>query len=250
VNLGSPVGFPQHLVRADPVDLFLCYKAKPAAGTPKFARRTVSLADRFEAADFEVLKPVGLCPPAERAGAPLVDADTHLESYAIKGPKHVARTGIQVTNVFGTVTVDTVKAQRLLVPTAKSLAGGPVTPPDDASHGVDHYKCYGIKVTARTPKFEPVAGVALDDQFIADPGKALDLKKPEQLCTPVDKGGEGIKRPERHLLCYAAKTADGAPAHVRQRGVFVNNQFDPAQTERLDTVSEELLCVPSTTAGG
>jgi hypothetical protein len=219
VNLGSPVGFPQHLVRADPVDLFLCYKAKPAAGTPKFARRTVSLADRFEAADFEVLKPVGLCPPAERAGAPLVDADTHLESYAIKGPKHVARTGIQVTNVFGTVTVDTVKAQRLLVPTAKSLAGGPVTPPDDASHGVDHYKCYGIKVTARTPK-------------------------------SVDKGGEGIKRPERHLLCYAAKTADGAPAHVRQRGVFVNNQFDPAQTERLDTVSEELLCVPSTTAGG
>jgi hypothetical protein len=33
---------------------------------------------------------------------------------------------------------------------------------------------------------------------------------------------------------------------VKVLGVFVDNQFDPEQSEQLDIVTEEELCMPST----
>jgi hypothetical protein len=111
---------------------------------------------------------------------------------------------------------------------------------------VDHYKCYTVNVTKGTPKFEPILGVAVSDQFIEaqvpSPPRLFDLKKPTALCTPVNKNNEGIKNPDRHLLCYQANRAKGQPKHDKVEGIHVHNQFGP---EQLNTVVEEELCVPS-----
>jgi len=224
------------------LDHFLCYKAKTAKGTPGFQPLVVSLTDQFESLPAEVQKPVSLCTPADKNDEGIGDPDTHLKGYQIKSLGHVKRTNITVTNQFGSVVVDTIKPDRLLVPTAKDVDGPAPPEPDPATHNVDHYKCYKVKVTRGSPKFVPILGVAVDDQFITDPGKLFDLKKPTRLCNPVDKNGEGIKNPAAHLMCYQAKPARGEPKHQKVLGIHVNNQFGP---EQLDTVKEEELCVPS-----
>jgi hypothetical protein len=121
-------------------DHFLCYKAKTTAGTPKFTARTVTLSDQFETGEFEVTKPLSLCNPADKQGEGITDPDTHLQGYQLKGPKHVQQTNLQVTNQFGTLTIDTLKADRLLVPTAKSLTGSidPLAPANHSSGGRSH----------------------------------------------------------------------------------------------------------------
>ena len=271
------------------IDHFLCYKAKLTGGNicssdapsnaggsceteeecggttddssfcvpNKFPKGVqVSLSDQFEDKAFDVKKPVNLCAPADKNEEGIKNPDTHLKGYQIKEvkgePKHVPQTNIKVRNQFheegSELVVDTIKPDRLLVPTAKDL-NNPVDPPDNDAHSVDHYKCYKVKVTPGTPKFEPILGVKVEDQFIeAQSGqpKLFDLKKPTTLCTPVRKEVDGeiteIKNPDIHLMCYQANPAKGQPKHVKVLGIHVNNQFGP---EQLDTVKEEELCVPS-----
>jgi hypothetical protein len=148
-----------------------------------------------------------------------------------------------VTNQFGTLRLDTIKPDRLLVPAAKDL-DNPVVGPDNASHDVDHYQCYKVKVHAKTPKFEPTQ-VTVADQFTT-PAKTVDVKKPTRLCNPVDKNGESIKNPDGHLLCYQVTVPRGQPKHTARVGVHVGDQFGG---EQLNTIKEEELCVPSTKSG-
>jgi len=227
-------------------DHFLCYQVKlPKA--PKFVPRTVTLDDQFETGTFHVVKPFSLCLPADKNGEGINDPNTHLESYQITPTSPpVKETNITVTNQFGTIVVDTVVPDRLLVPTAKSLTG-PVNPPDPDTHNVDHYKCYTVINHKGSPKFRPILGVTVEDQF-TDPAKIFNLTKPTRLCTPVDKNGEGIKDETAHLMCYLAKPAKGQPKRQPVSGINLNNQFG---AERLSTVKEEdekgeYLCVPST----
>jgi hypothetical protein len=238
---------------------FLCYKAKLTKGAPKFQAFGIGLSDQFESGDFDVTKPVSLCNPADKRGEGIVDPDTHLAGYEIKltattpkQPAHVKQTNLKITNQFHSganpLSVDTVKPDRLLVPTAKSLSAQPPAP-DPATHDVDHYKCYKVKVTPKTPKFVPILAVTVEDQFTT-PAKRYDIKKPTRLCTPADKehpaGTDTVARhPAVHLMCYQAALTKEKPAqskHVPVVGIFVENQFDP---ERLDSVKEEELCVPS-----
>jgi choice-of-anchor C domain-containing protein len=234
----TPVGPPDH---------FLCYKAKPTKDSEKFVPRVVSLADQFDAAarDFDVKKPLSLCTPADKNGEGITDPNTHLKGYQIKLTKTDppqppdVKHAVRVTNQFGELLLDTLRPDRLLVPTAKSLTG-PVDPP--GPNNVDHYKCYKVRGSKGAPKFKAILGVSVSDQFIDQPPKLFDLKKPTRLCNPADKNGEGIKNPDTHLLCYQAKPARGQPRHQPVSPIFVNNQFGP---EILQTVKEEDLCVPS-----
>jgi hypothetical protein len=259
------------------IDHFLCYKAKLTGGDicssdapsnaggsceveencggtedetsfcvpNKFPKGVqVSLADQFEEGTFDVKKPVSLCTPADKNEEGIIDEETHLEGYQIlPATKHVPQTNIKIENQFhpsrGELFVNTIKPDRLLVPTAKSLTG-PVDAPDPASHNVDHYKCYKAKVTPGTPTFPKGLQATVVDQF--NQPKLYDLKKPTRLCNPVDKNGEGIKNEATHLMCYQAKPATGQPKHAKVLGIHVNNQFGP---EQLDTIKEEELCVPS-----
>jgi predicted outer membrane repeat protein len=246
------------------LDSFLCYKAKPTKGTAKFSPLEVSLTDQFENKRFEVKKPLSLC---NLAG----DGDTldpALEGYQIKEvkgeSKHEQQTGVKVTNQLGTLIVDTVTPDRLLVPTAKSLSG-PVQPLDPEP--TDHFKCYKVKVRKGVCEDDPAVAcksdsdcatgvcsggfpkgltVSVADQF-TDPAKLFAVQKPTQLCTPVKKEVEGevtvIQDPDRHLLCYQVKGVKGEPEHEKVVGIHTNNQFGP---EQLDTLKEDELCLPST----
>lgn len=230
-----------------PLDHYLCYKAKVTPGTGFQPPSPVNLVDQFGAGTAEVQKPESLCTPVEKNGEARVDQDTHLVGYQLK-PQKAQHVGLEIRNQFhpapnGTLFVDTVKADRLLVPAAKSHVSPPPAP-NPAGHEVDHYKCYTVK-RADGSTFTPVQDVDLVDQFIEAQlpvAKRFDLKKPTRLCAPVDKNGSGIKHPVNHLVCYQAKPVAGQPRHARQPGLYLADQFGAV---RLDTVQDEELCVPS-----
>ena len=226
------------------VDVFLCYKAKTTKGTPAFESRDVTLADAFETRETEVIKPVALCNPADQGGAGIADPATHLESYQIKSSeKHEKRTRVAIQNGFGGLLLDTVKEDRLLVPSGKSLEGPAQAPVDPA---IDHLKCYKAKVSPGTSKFPKGMQVSLADQFDGTQ-RTFALSKPRHLCLPVDKNAEGIQHADQIFVCYGAKPAKGQAKHVKRTGVSTANQFG---SEELDTVKEDELCVPSSLVGG
>lgn len=234
------------------LDHYQCYKAKPTKGSARFESRDVFLMDQFETRISTVQKPVAICNPAEKNGEIILDPDTHLKSYQTtdakvcsdnnnpcrsnrdcsagakcQSLKHVKQTNVQVTNQFGTLFVDTVSPDRLLIPTAKAL-DVPIDPPNPDTHNVDHYRCYKVKVNKRLCEADPQVKCKTDadcaaqgltgacnlgftklvatvgDQF-TDPPQLFEIAKPIRLCNPVDKNSEGMKNPDGHLMCYQAR---------------------------------------------
>jgi hypothetical protein len=223
-------------------DHFMCYKAKTTPQTPKFEQETgVLLEDAFESGTGRVLRPKALCAPANKNDEGLRDAATHLVSYVLRSDvTHVPQTGVEVADQFGTLSLDTKKVSRLLVPAGKALGAVPPLP----SGTVDHYKCYKAKVTPGTEKFEATqANVA--DQF---EDRLYDVKKPKELCLAVDKNGEGTNHQGSAFVCYKAKAAQGEPPHVPVvNQINIQDQFG---TLALDTKKEDKLCVPATVNEG
>jgi hypothetical protein len=209
--------------------------------------KSVLLEDLNESKNFDVKKPAALCNPAAKTVGDeftgIDDAHTHLESHAIvqskSQPKFVKQTAVDVANQFGSIVLDVVKPDRLLVPTSKSHVA-PQPEPNPSFHRVSHFKCYKVVVTKGTPKFAHRT-VEVVDQF--NQPKLFDIKKPTRYCRPVDKSGEGtIVEAGQRLLCYQAVVPKGGPKHVKQKGLFINNQFGPDQ---VDTTQSTELCVPS-----
>lgn len=232
--------------RAAPLDHFLCYTVKTSKGTPKFqAPPSIALkgqiGDEFEEGNFDVKKPVVLCVPAQKNNEPIRDPYIHLKGYQIKPSRgtasHVPQTNILVENQFGAITIDTIAPDRLLVPSLKSLESPP-SPPDPATHNVDHFKGYKVRLTRGT-KFPKGLQAFMVDQF--DQGKLYNIIKTTRFYVPVAKGEEEIKNPQGRLMCYAIKPAKGQLKHQKVLRIQVNNQFGP---EVLDTIKEEELCVP------
>src|SRR5262249_46239245 len=142
--------------------------------------------------------------------------------------------GQTVVNQFGTIKVDVVRPDILLVPTLKTLS--PPGPPSLAQPTVDHFQCYKVKPSPGAPKFQKVLGVEAADQF----GTAnLDLLKPQRLCAPANKRNEDPTAPDHpnHLLCY--RTRNSAFGTVQ---TFTNSQFGPAEPL---LIHRRELCVPS-----
>lgn len=263
------------------LDHFTFYKTKTTQGAARFVRfGPVVLSDAFQTdAPYEVTKPAKLGLPADKNGEGVHDADTHREEYFVKpvkgGPVFAPR-AVHVVNQCHDVVVDVVKPVSLLVPTSKSLVE-PVVAPDPLHHNLEHFLCYQAKAQAKLPK-----GTQVDvaDQFQT---RRYDLLKITKVCNAVDKAGtptllagpqKGTAKPitpavrttpEQHLVCYQmkpatktiAQTGCGAttlgdkgttivpaqPKHTPVTGLYLANQFG---TERLDTVKEAELCIPST----
>jgi cysteine-rich repeat protein len=223
------------VVKSEPfgcVDHYLCYKSK---ATSAFAGLSVTLADEFETSTAEVKRPKALCLPADKNDEGRIDPDTHEESYGIKTtPKHVAQAGVRVLDQFGQLTVDTIKSDRLLVPTNKALGSDPSPPVPGVAN---HFECYKVKISHGTPKFAKGVQASVVDQF---EDRIYDVKKPRHLCVPVDKDGSGITHEGGHLMCYKAKATT---PHTKVTGqIHTANQFGLGQ---LDTIKEEELCVPA-----
>jgi photosystem II stability/assembly factor-like uncharacterized protein len=233
------------------LDHFTCYKAGATRGSEKFPGIAnlpgVSLVDQFGSSTDAVKKPGFLCAPTNKLGEdPTAPTHPeHLTGYQIKNlVKPLFPTNITVIDQFnpGGIKVDAKKQSHLLVPTVKSLTG-PTPVPMPGAFTVDHFQCYKVSITGKTPKFEPVLNAVIEDQFGI---MHVDVKKPQFLCNPVDKNGEDPSAPTHvsHLMCYQVKQVKTEPKFLKVVGVFVNNQFGP---ETLDVKKPSALCVPAVT---
>ncbi len=231
-----------------PDDHFLCYRGSTARGDLALPTGLqVTLSDAFDTdRRYDVATPRGICNPTDKNGEGIVDPITRLTPYRITPvegvPPHVPVTDIRVFNQFGSIVVDTVKEDRILLPAAMDAAGGPVVAPDGAAHDVDPFTCYTVRLAKGSPRVPRGLQIALEDQFQSP--RRFDVKRPRLLCTPVDKNGDGIKKPDGRLLCYRARPAAGEPRHATRTGVSTADEF---VIHKIDTRTEELLCVPSLT---
>jgi cysteine-rich repeat protein len=216
-----------------PIDHYLCHKAK--AG--KMPLGTVSLADAFGTGTVQLTRPEFLCAPADKNGEGVIDAVTHLLAYRATG-FDTQRVAVDVTDQFGTLTLNLKSTRGLLVPATKTHPPGPPPlPPDPAMHEVDHYRCVDVGVTRKGPRFtKRVVNVA--DQFVVGVAK---VSKPVRLCVPTDKNGEGIPRPDDALLCYKV-TVEPSQTPV---AVQTADQFGNLSPLVYPTTE---LCVPATLA--
>lgn len=226
------------------LDDFLCYATTRSRGGPVFTpARGVQLDDAFESMRFDVRKPARLCAPADKDGDGIGDPSTNLERYRLQrvaGAPRYVRTTRRVATALGTLSLDTSRPDQLLVPTAGSAVTPPPAP-DSASHLVDYYKCYQVRVTRKTPKLPFDLQVVVSDQLSSGP-RRLKVKSPTRLCVATDKNPEGIKNPAGHLLCYPTRPIRGEPKHVKQRGLYLENTLGAT---RVDTVREAELCLPA-----
>ncbi len=238
-------------------DHFLSYDLKKPSEEPEVQKFDVTLEDQFQTDSFTVGNRVSLLNPVDKNDEGISNPNTHLVGYKVKQVRQKGEPtppkdpimGIEIKDQFFPngliVGIDDVnKADRLLVPASMDLDQLP-SPPDGASHNVDHYLCYKVHLP-KGISFPEDIQVTLADQFIDPDGEGViqwfDLGKPRRLCNPVDKEGEGIKNPENHLICYDVKRSEGEPEHEKTV-VFLNDQFGPANF--WETQEEERLCVPA-----
>ena len=225
--------------QSPPLDNFQCYLAGTTAGTPRFVPLShLGTVDTFGSWQFAVTKPTDLCNPADVEGNdPGAPSHTeHLESYQIKrvaGTNKFPKTLNQiVVDRFGTLSLDLLKPERLLVPSAKSLLGFPAPP---ASPVTDHFTCYKARTSPGLAKFTPLMATVVTDQFGV---LSVNVMKPRRLCVATDENGEepGAELHGDHLLCYQVKLQSTfAPIKV-----YTANQFG---TETLDVRKPFDLCV-------
>lgn len=241
-------------------DHYLSYKAKESKEQkhPKESKHsmkskhsdkfTVFLDDQFESATYTVEKTDRLYNPVQKIHGDITigitDYESHYVGYKIKELKsdekfkHIK--GVSVTDQFGELTIDIKKPKLLLVP---SLKDHDVTPELTSPFTVNHFKCYDVKETKHTPKFEKLVVSLSDPNF--DISQNFEIKKPKYLCTPVHKTHDEITSkingPENNLTCYDVKKLKDAPK-FEKINVFTNNQFGP---EKLKVEKQEELCVPS-----
>ncbi|HZR83678.1 MAG TPA: thrombospondin type 3 repeat-containing protein [Candidatus Binatia bacterium] len=248
---------------------------------PKFPKGLrVRLADELGSALFDVQKPAALCDPAGVDGAGVDDPTTHLRAYQVKPTAKVcateslanagracrreedcggasrttalcrrtsrpAPTTVQVESPLGgSLRLDVAKPDRLLVPTAASRTA-PVAPPDPASHDVDRFKCWTVKLAKGSPRFAPIR-VSVVNPFRQET-KAYDVLGPTRLCNPVADDAGAVANPGAHLLCFrlAAPRAAVRERFARLAGISVANELG---RDRVDETALGDLCVASTTS--
>jgi len=205
------------------LDHFQCYEVKPGV----FASTSVTVKDQFGTLVETLRFPHSLCNPTNKNGEGIVDPTDHLVGYQTKSPKFIKQTNKTFVDQFGTLKLDLVRPQFLLVPSDKD--GVPQLPP------LDHFQCYKVKPSKGAPKFvQKTATIA--NQFEST---TVTLKKPYKVCVPADKNGEDPTAPTHptSLICYKTKGGKfGASTHT------VDNQFG---LDELSVIHRRELCVPS-----
>jgi hypothetical protein len=108
------------------------------------------------------------------------------------------RRHLAATDALGSVEIETVKAERLVVRSTAAVSDR--VPPDPAATPLEGYKCYRVKALTRSA----VSGLTVHDALT---GVAADLllKRPRHLCTPIATTGDAVASPTTGLLCRQAK---------------------------------------------
>jgi hypothetical protein len=221
------------------VDSRLCYKSKFTG----FASLPVMTLIDLDTIGAVVGSPSHFCTAADRDGSGIGEPAIDMAAYKIKiasgWPKHIPRT-LRLRNDLGDISIQTVKPELLLVPSAEDAPSVPPAPDFD-SHGVDHYTCYKAVLTKYTAGVPKDTTTAVADLFSAT-ARDLTVMKPKHVCIPVDRAGDGIKNHDAYLMCYGVRPAPGQPKHVPQSGLQVAN---PLSTLVGATVREREVCLPS-----
>jgi hypothetical protein len=223
---------------------FQCYRAHPTVGVGAGTAGSlipeslsVTLEDQFGVYSGTAHRPVDLCAPADKNGedpeAP--DSGDFLSSYKLSVPGPVEHiSGVQAQNQFGSITLDLLQPDTLLVPSAASVEG----PPEPGQSFLNDFTCYSVQIGKTKGKGAPKPGsVMVQTAFETvevEPGN------PQHLCVPASKnGGPVIASAPEDLLCYDVKSGnDLKPAPE----VFVANQFGQ-EVQRIGQRRE--LCVPT-----
>jgi hypothetical protein len=206
-------------------DHFQCYELK--RGTFVNVPRTVQ--DQFGTLNVTLRYPGKLCAPANKNGEGITDETDHLVAFREKASARFNPVRNQtITDQFGTVVVDVLRPESLLVPTSKD--GVAQTPP------LDHFQCYKVKRSKGAAKFVPHT-VSIVDQIEST---SVTLTKPRALCAPANKNGEDPTAPTHpgHLICYKTKGS-----RFTQQIHTVTNQLQTNASVRLIRRIE--FCVPA-----
>jgi hypothetical protein len=205
-----------------------------------FARRTVSVEDRFADASVAVRSPNRLCAPSSKQVGtnppedPNAAADpNHLMAFPALGSAPRVN-GLTITNQFGTVKLDAIRRSFLLTPTSKDLNVPPPALPDPP----DHFQCYLVRRSQGSASFAKIPNLAGVDQFGS---QNFDILRPRYLCVPANKNDEdpGAVGHLENLLCYKARHRQNFP----ELEPHVNNQF---LRDRVKVIRRMEFCVPST----
>jgi hypothetical protein len=229
------IGIQSFTVLPPLVSHFQCYDL---ANVP-FPRRSVTLSDVFGTRTADVSRPADFCLPADKNGED-PDAPSNpaaLASYRLQRTGKFTRiTGQQVTNQFGTLSLDVRAPRSLLAPSAYAF-DAPPSSLDGAF--LDHFTCYDVRVTNRTPKFQSRTVSVTTGLETVD----VVVRKPRRLCVPTNKNGEDPAAPThpQGLLCYQTKTRGKASSRL-----FFDDQFG-AQASNMRQRTD--FCVPSTLGG-
>jgi cysteine-rich repeat protein len=206
------------------------YPVKPAV---KFAGTTIqTVMTTFGTLALSVKKPATLLVPTAKSHATTPpDAPTtldHFQCYQAKTtsstPKFAVRTGIPVTDQFGSMIVTVKKPTRLCVP----VDANGVTPA--AETHPNHLVCFQVKQTS-LPKFATVSPLFTRNQFGTE---TIDARKPTELCVPAFANpfcGNGVIEPEEQCdggpCCTASCTfAPNSSCLYRFSGVKTNVPMD------------------------
>jgi hypothetical protein len=210
------------------VDHFKCYESTQ----PNVRQRSVSLRDEFGQRRSRLLRTRQLCNPVSKNQGKLLHPRAHLVCYQTRdqNPRFVRRT-VLVSNQFGQRKLTVLRPNRLCVPSLKRKTAGALPSKPDPARLVDHFRCYDVTAGPATET------VTLVDQFRTSKTQVLQVK---QLCNPVRKNNEPVRRAASHLVCYSIRDDKAFnPLAVR-----VRNQFGRAA---LRVRRPQTLCLPSFT---
>jgi len=201
---------------------FTCYKSRfdKTAG-PGFAESPL---------------PQMLCTPTEKNFEGLANEVDHLTGYKAKVPFEPAISE-QVVNQFGTIFVDALKPDLLMVPSLKLLGSAPT--PGYTSDSTDEFQCYRVKLSAGNT-FTPIAGVNIEDQF---GDHLVNVLKPRRLCMPAGTVAHPESNPDDMLMCYQIRPTVKTKSPSATNDIYVSNRFG---TQPLSIAVPRELCVPST----
>ncbi len=256
--LTAPSGFVSEAGAQVPpsLDDFNCYQSKIAPGTPQFVPIPyLETIDPFGEWRFSLVKPTDLCAPADIEGndATAPSHAGHLESYQIKrvpGTGKFPKTlNQEVVDQFGTLHLDLLKPERLLVPSAKSLSSQPTVPSPPAT---DHFTCYKAHTTKGAAKFTPRLASVATDQFGS---LSVNVMKVRRLCVATNQNDEepGAEQHPEQLLCYQVKLASSFTAlgaylanHFSSDTLEVKKPFDVCVAAQLNPAAATPTPTPTT----
>ncbi len=102
------------------VDHYECYKVHVTAGTPRFPERVhVSVTDQFNSTpkNLKLLKPRHLCLTVDKNGEGVKNPSVNLMCYISRGtPRTARRTGVFITDQFGSRKIDSVRDREFCIP--------------------------------------------------------------------------------------------------------------------------------------